>query len=164
MNPIRTGYTLQYYRQFLEVQTQESRLQACLIKSCPLRRCRLTPVFLGEGNTDLIKLGVFLAAPLDCAWFRVVPDMSAVDLQLQALLKRRIGVETHPWLAEIKARSIFNNDLVFSMICKDNRDGEEGPFMFSGVSVYLFHYSTYIIVNFFNYDKCPGFRELSLLM
>ena len=90
---------------------------------------------------------IFLTAPPDRAGFWIIPDVATVHVQFKALVKRRIRKETHPRFAEIKARSVVNDNFVFAMICNDNGNCKIGSFMPSCLLVYLIHYSAYIIRN-----------------
>lgn len=91
---------------------------------------------------------IFLAAPPDSAGFWIVPYVAAVHVQFEPFKKRRIGIETHPRFAEVQARSIVNNNLIFVVICKYNRNSERGSVMSSRLLDYLIHYPAHIIGNF----------------
>ena len=98
-----------------------------------------------KGNADFIIVLVFLTAPPDCTGFWIIPDVTTVYVQFKTFVKRRIRIETHPRFADIKARSIVNNDFTLMMICKDNGNGKIGSFMSSCLLVCLIHYSAYMI-------------------
>ena len=96
-----------------------------------LRKERSIPVFLLEGNADFIIVRIFLVAPPDSAGFWVIPDVATVHVQLKPLVQRHIRIETHPRFAEVQARSIINNNLIFVVICKYNRNSKRGSSMSS---------------------------------
>jgi hypothetical protein len=91
---------------------------------------------------------IFLAAPPDSAGFWIIPDVATVHVQFKPLVKRLICIETHPRFAEVQARSIGYNNLIFVVICKYNRNSERGSSMSSCLLDYLIHYPAHIIGNF----------------
>jgi len=69
-------------------------------------------------------------------------------MKFKPLVKRPICIETHPRFAEVQARSIVNNNLIFVVICKYNRNSERGSVMSSRLLDYLIHYPAHIIDKF----------------
>ena len=91
---------------------------------------------------------IFLAAPPDSTRLWIIPDVATVHMQFKPLVKRLIGIKTHPCFTEVQACSVVNNNLIFTVICKYNGNSERGPSMSSCLTDYLLHYPDHIIGNF----------------
>lgn len=81
-----------------------------------------------EKDTDLKKIVLFSAAPLDNTGPRKIPDIAEMHLKPETFIERHSGIETHARVAEVECCAGISDDLLPSGERVDNGQADFASF------------------------------------